>query len=48
MCGRFTLSAPNEDIATIFGVEDVPELSPRFNIAPTQMVATVRGMLDRG
>ncbi len=41
MCGRFTLSAPSEEIADIFGV-DVAELPPRYNIAPTQRVAVVR------
>jgi putative SOS response-associated peptidase YedK len=47
MCGRFTLSAPSEDIATIFGVEDVPELRARYNVAPTQMVAAVRVDAER-
>jgi putative SOS response-associated peptidase YedK len=42
MCGRFTLSAPSEEIATIFGVAEVPDLPPRYNVAPSQMVAAVR------
>jgi putative SOS response-associated peptidase YedK len=43
MCGRFTLSAPSEDIATVFDVHQIPGvLEPRYNIAPTQMVAAVR------
>jgi putative SOS response-associated peptidase YedK len=42
MCGRAALSAPPDDLREIFGVDDVPELLPRFNIAPTQPVAVVR------
>jgi putative SOS response-associated peptidase YedK len=42
MCGRFTMATPGQVIAEVFGLDDVPELSPRFNIAPTQAVAAVR------
>jgi putative SOS response-associated peptidase YedK len=42
MCGRFTVRKPKEVIAKQFGVEIDDELSPRFNIAPTQRVAAVR------
>ena len=45
MCGRFTLRARPDAIAAEFGLADVPLLEPRYNIAPTQAVATVR--LDR-
>lgn len=42
MCGRFTLSNPDPlAIAEAFGVHGVPDLPPRYNIAPTQAVATV-------
>ena len=41
MCGRFTLRKAPEEIAEHFGVDDVPEFAPRFNIAPGQDVATV-------
>jgi len=43
MCGRFTLTELEPDVLTeIFTLEgDVPALSPRYNIAPTQPVATV-------
>ena len=41
MCGRFTLTTPEELIAEAFGLEDVPKLSARYNIAPTQEVAAV-------
>ena len=41
MCGRFTLTSPPEEIARVFELDSVPDLSPRYNIAPTQDVATV-------
>ncbi|MBW4618925.1 MAG: SOS response-associated peptidase [Cyanosarcina radialis HA8281-LM2] len=41
MCGRFTQSHDSEAIAQAFDLKDVPELSPRYNVAPTQMVGTV-------
>lgn len=42
MCGRFTLRAPAESIASLFDLQEVPEIAPRYNIAPTQPVAIVR------
>lgn len=42
MCGRFTLTTPAELVAEAFGLPEIPELSPRYNIAPTQDVAVVR------
>jgi putative SOS response-associated peptidase YedK len=41
MCGRFTLTVSSEVLAEHFGLEAVPPLEPRFNIAPTQAVAVV-------
>jgi putative SOS response-associated peptidase YedK len=41
MCGRFTLRQSAEEIAQAFQISDVPPLEPRYNIAPTQPVATV-------
>ncbi|MDY7095550.1 MAG: SOS response-associated peptidase [Acidobacteriota bacterium] len=42
MCGRYTLTAPSEVIAEVFDVAEVTaELSPRYNIAPTQETAIV-------
>lgn len=43
MCGRFTITHPNEALARLFDAmpgNDLPE-SPRFNICPTQPVAVV-------
>ncbi len=42
MCGRFTLRTPAAEVARQFALAVVPELSPRYNIAPTQKVAIVR------
>src|SRR5579871_5903678 len=41
MCGRFTLQTPAYVIADLFGLPSVPELAPRFNVAPTQLVPDV-------
>lgn len=41
MCGRFTLSTSSEGIASAFQLSEVPQLQPRYNIAPTQLVSTV-------
>lgn len=41
MCGRFTLQTPSNELAKLFNVI-VPDLSPRYNIAPSQQIATVR------
>jgi len=42
MCGRFTLRARPGDLVEVFELLCEPELTPRFNIAPTQPVAVVR------
>ncbi|HXY36302.1 MAG TPA: SOS response-associated peptidase [Planctomycetaceae bacterium] len=42
MCGRFTLRARPADLVEVFELLREPELTPRFNIAPTQPVAIVR------
>jgi putative SOS response-associated peptidase YedK len=42
MCGRFTLTTPAETLAEAFGLDEAPELQPRYNIAPTQPVVAVR------
>jgi len=44
MCGRFTLFEPDKVLAKEFGVSDFPSRSPRYNIAPTQPIATVRAV----
>ncbi len=41
MCGRFSLAQTGEDLAEGFQIQTVPPLVPRYNIAPSQPVATV-------
>ncbi len=41
MCGRFTLLPSGKDIASLFALDDVPDWTPRYNIAPTQKVLAV-------
>jgi len=43
MCGRFTLRAPTAVLSEIFGIEPLPGLAPRYNIAPSQPVSVVAG-----
>lgn len=48
MCGRATLATPADVIAALYGIlpEDMPELSPRYNIAPSQPLLTIRADED--
>lgn len=41
MCGRFTLAADPRTLARAFDLPDVPELGPRYNVAPSQVIAVV-------
>lgn len=41
MCGRFVQTASGDEIAGAFGLDEAPQLAPRYNIAPTQPVAVV-------
>jgi putative SOS response-associated peptidase YedK len=42
MCGRYTRRSPPRVVAEAFDLPEVPELFPRFNIAPGEPVAVVR------
>lgn len=42
MCGRFTLSASPQELRDEFGLGEVPDFPPRYNIAPQQPVAVIR------
>ncbi len=42
MCGRFAFYSPSEATAALFGVSGSIELQPRYNIAPTQLIAGIR------
>lgn len=46
MCGRFAQRTDPKRVAKQFGVEDVPELEPRYNIAPTQEILGVSKIAD--
>ena len=42
MCGRYTLTVPVDRLAAELGLDEVrADLSPNFNVAPTQSVAAV-------
>jgi putative SOS response-associated peptidase YedK len=41
MCGRFTLAQSPEAVTEAFGLSKVPDLSPRYNIAPSQPIGVV-------
>jgi putative SOS response-associated peptidase YedK len=41
MCGRFSLRSNPRAVAALFDLPAVPDLVPRYNIAPTQPVAVV-------
>ena len=43
MCGRYSLTSPIESMRALFGFDELPNLRPRYNIAPTQDVPVVRG-----
>ena len=42
MCGRYVLTVPGDLLASAFGLEEAPELAPRYNVAPSQAVPIVR------
>jgi putative SOS response-associated peptidase YedK len=46
MCGRFAFYSPHEAVVRLFGVAGAPPVEPRWNIAPTRHVATVRADAD--
>jgi putative SOS response-associated peptidase YedK len=41
VCGRFSQTASGDEVAEAFGLDEAPELAPRYNIAPTQAIAVV-------
>lgn len=46
MCGRFTLTQSAEEITEFFGLSEVLELTLRYNIAPSQLIAAI--VQDKG
>lgn len=43
MCGRYTLHTSIERLTEHFHLRKTPEITPRFNIAPSQAIPAVRG-----
>jgi putative SOS response-associated peptidase YedK len=42
MCGRFVMKSTSAEIADQFGLGEVPYLTPRYNIAPTERIPIIR------
>lgn len=42
MCSRYAFKSPAAEVALHFGVDAVPEIAPRYNIAPTQPILIIR------
>ena len=42
MCGRYSITTPVEGLRQLFLFEEMPNLAPRYNVAPTQEVPVVR------
>lgn len=42
MCGRYTLKTPAARLMDLFQIFKFPDISPRYNIAPTQKVLCIR------
>ncbi|NQU71902.1 MAG: SOS response-associated peptidase family protein, partial [Rhodospirillales bacterium] len=36
MCGRYSLTTAPEALRRLFNFDNMPNLAPRYNIAPTQ------------
>lgn len=48
MCGRYSLTTPLEALRHLFDFAESPNLRPRYNIAPTQIVPVVRAGEGQG
>jgi putative SOS response-associated peptidase YedK len=48
MCGRFTLTDPDQALAVQFDLPEIPDMKPRYNITPTQPVAAIRVGTESG
>ncbi|MBM85741.1 MAG: DUF159 family protein [Rhodospirillaceae bacterium] len=42
MCGRYSITTPPEALRRLFRFNDLPNLQPRYNMAPKQMAPVVR------
>jgi len=48
MCGRFVLTSPTDSVRQLFGVETKANLPPRYNLAPSEVVMTIRAGDESG
>lgn len=46
MCGRYALETPASELATRFGLDEVVDVTPRYNIAPGTDVPAIRHSPD--
>jgi hypothetical protein len=46
MCGRFVLASDRQELVEHFGPEPPPDLTARYNVAPSQLVALVAPKAD--
>lgn len=46
MCGRFAQRTPTKTLVKEFQVNDMPDIEPRYNIAPTQDILSIRQIDD--
>jgi putative SOS response-associated peptidase YedK len=42
MCGRYSITTSTEALRRLFSFDDLPNLQPRYNLAPTQMAPVIR------
>ncbi len=42
MCGRFVSDIPPDQLKATYGLHSLPDITPRYNIAPSQQVLAVR------
>src|SRR5262245_39923059 len=47
MCGRYLMHPPPDLLAELFDLQEIPIVTPRYNIAPTQQVLACR-QTDKG
>ena len=41
MCARFTIHTPADLLAERFGLGQVPDLCPRYNVSPAQPIPVI-------
>lgn len=46
MCGRFVMALSATEVKTAFAIKHVPELTPHYNSAPTQLIWAIRQTIN--